>query len=75
MQQTICAKVMGMSGTMPQPASYDVGMAADEINQAIDQVVDPQAGHDPFQQQYDPFMAPEYMFDPQYMPGYMMPGP
>ena len=72
---------MGMSSTMPQPASYDVGMAADEINQAIDQVVEqpmPQEVElDPFQQLYDPFMAQQYMFDPmmQYMPNYMIPGP
>ena len=70
---------MGMSGTMPQPANYDAGMVADEINQAIDQVAEQpmpqQSGPDPFQPQYDPFMAPQYMFDPQYMPGYMMQGP
>ena len=62
---------MGMLGAMPEPAEYDAGMVADEINQAIDQAIEP----DPFQPQYDPFMAPQYMFDPQYMPGYMVQGP
>ena len=72
---------MGMPGSMPEPIGYDADMAADEINHAIDQVTEKQMIHepepDPFQQQYDPFMAPEYMVDPQmqYMQNYMMPGP
>ena len=70
---------MGMPGVMREAVGYDVGMVADEINQAIDQVMEqpmPQEVEpDPFQPQYDPFMAPEYMFNPQYIPGYMMGGP
>ena len=64
---------MGMPSAMPEPAEYDIGMVADEINQAIDQAAEP----DPFQQLYDPLIAQQYMFDPmmQYMPNYMMPGP
>lgn len=51
----------------------------DEINQAIDQVVEQPVQEepepDPFRMQYDPFMEQQYMFDPQYMPDYMAGGP
>ena len=60
-----------MADPMEQDIGYGTAPVIDEINQAIDQAVEP----DPFQPQYDPFMAPEYMFDPRYIPGYMMQGP
>ncbi|MBN2270504.1 MAG: hypothetical protein JXN61_07815 [Sedimentisphaerales bacterium] len=63
------------------PAGYDVGMIADEINQAIDQVagqpVSDEMELDPFSPQYDPYMAGQQMFDEQmqYMADpFMMPG-
>ena len=71
---------MGMHGAMAEPVGYDANMAADEINQAIDHVTgqampqEMETEPDPFQPQYDPFMAAEYMFDPRYIPGYMVPG-
>ena len=73
---------IGMPGAMAEPTGYDANMAANEINQAIDHLTgqampqEMEMEPDPFQPQYDPFMAPEYMFDPemQYMMQYMMPG-
>jgi hypothetical protein len=51
----------------------------DEINQAIDQMIEQpmqeELEPDPFQMQYDPFMAQQYMFNPQYRPDYMAGGP
>ena len=72
---------IGMPGAMAEPTGYDANIAADEINQAIDHLTgqatpqEMETEPDPFQPQYDPFMAPEYMFDPRYIPSYMVPGP
>ena len=72
---------MSMPSAMPEPVGYDAGMAADEINHAMDQAAEQQMTQEPepcpFQPQYGPFMAPEYMVDPQMqcMPNHMMPGP
>jgi hypothetical protein len=73
------AQDMSTSGAVPHLTAYDIDPAIDEINQAIDQVagqpMPEELEPDPFQPQYDPFMAPDYMFNSQYMPDYMMPGP
>ena len=71
---TVMDTVMDMDMDMPQMDGSEMGMAHDEIDQAIDQVSEP----DPFQMPYDPSMMPEYMLDPemQYMiPGTMPMGP
>lgn len=69
-----------MADPVAQDSGYDHSTAAfDEINQAIDQVIEgptPQEVEpDPFQQLYDPLMAQQYMFNPQYRPDYMAGGP
>lgn len=61
----------GVEKVFDQDIGHNIDSAIDEINQAIDQAANP----DPFQTQYDPFMEPEYMFGPQYMPHYMVPAP
>jgi len=76
---------MGMTDVMPQADGYDMGMVHEEINQAINQVSGqtmPQgpmpeqpANHDFDPLEEDPWGMQRYMFDPQYMPNYMMPGP
>ena len=75
------ASGMEMPTIMPEMPGYDVFMVEDEINQAIDQAIEPpmpyESEPDPFDPQYDPFRVPEYMMmDPQmqYMMQYMMPG-
>ena len=68
---------------MAEPMEQDFGQepmsAFDEIDQAIDQVsgqpMQLEMEADPFQVQYDPMMAQQHMFDPQYMQQFMMPGP
>ena len=77
MSPTEMAEDMRMPDAMSEPVGYDDDMAIDEINHAIDQVTEQPMEHepDPFQPRYDPFMAPEYMANPQqYMPNYMLPG-
>jgi len=72
---------MSMLDMMPEPIGYDADVAADEINQAIDQLSEQPMQHemepDPFQPQYDPYMMGQNMFDEtQYMADpFMMPGP
>lgn len=61
----------GIEQVFDQDIGHNLGLAINEINQAIDQVVNT----DPFQLQHNPFMEPEYMFNQQYMPHYMVPGP
>jgi len=83
-QQTLDDIVANETMQMPAPDFTDNMMAAmqqpyemiaDEINQAIDQVIEQSMPQEPEPfMQPDPFMAPQYMFDPQYMPNYMMPG-
>jgi hypothetical protein len=79
--QDMMAADMDMPDMMPEPAGYDADVAADEINQAIDELSEqpmPQELEpDPFQPQYDPYMMDQEMFDEtQYMADpFMMPGP
>lgn len=76
-------------GAMPELDGHDTGIMPDEINQAIDGVTDERMVQemelDPFQMQYDPYMAAhrifdqqmQYMANPLLMPGLMgpIPGP
>jgi len=73
---------IGAPYLMPSPAGYGAGVAADEINQAIDEVaaqpVPDEMMPDPFAQQYNPYMAAQPMFDQQiqYMADpFAVPGP
>ena len=75
------ASDVDMLTIMPELPGYNVFMVEDEINQAIDQAIEPpmpcETEPDPFDPLYDPFRVPEYMMmDPQmqYMMQYMMPG-
>ena len=45
-----------------------------QIEQAIDKIKEEPLPEDPFQPMYGPWMDERYIFDPQYTPGYMMPG-
>lgn len=72
---------MDLPGAMPDPAGYDAGLIADEINQAIDEVTQQampeEMEPDPFQPESDPYMMGQNMFDQmQYMADpFAMPDP
>ena len=60
-----------MAGPMEQNFGPESAAVFDEIDQAIDQAIDQVTGQP---MQYDPMMAQQYMFEPEYMQQLMMSG-